>query len=210
MKLHELGLSNSTDKTKHIYKNFSYLDFYEKHFEKIRNEVKCFVEIGVLGGASLRMWEQYFPNATIYGIDINPSCKQFEGGNIKVIIGDQNNDEFLTRLKNELPQIDVLIDDGSHITSHQIKTFSYLYDKITKGGFYAIEDLRNSYEEFFNHHNVRKIWPGMSYNDENDNLKNYRKDFNGWIQEKVKKLDFHEETKLTSIHHYPMIVIFEN
>lgn len=210
MNLQELGLNNYTDKSRHKYKNLSYLDFYEKHFEKIRNEVKCFVEIGVLNGSSLSTWEQYFPNATIYGIDINPSCKQYEKGRIKIIIGDQNSDEFLNQLKNELPVIDILIDDGSHITAHQIKTFSHLYDKVKEGGFYAIEDLRNSYEEFFNHHDVRKIWPGMMYNDSNDSLKNYRKDFNDWIQEKVKKLDFHQESKLTSIHHYPMIVIFEN
>lgn len=210
MKLQELGLRFGTDKSKHVYKNMSYLDFYERHFKEIKDDVKCFVEIGVLDGNSLKVWSNYFPNATIYGIDINPNCKIYEEGNIKIIIGDQNDDNFLLELKNTIPEIDILIDDGSHITLHQIKTFDFLYEKVKKGGFYVIEDLRNSYEEFFNHHDVRKIWPGMVYNNPNDDLKNHRKDLNEWIEKKIKQLDFHQETKLISIHHYPMIIIFEN
>lgn len=210
MKLQEIGLITNTDKSRHKYKNLSYLDIYERYFEKIRDKVKCFVEIGVLNGASVEMWSRYFPNATIYGIDINPECKKYETDKIKIIIGDQNNDNFLLELKNLLPDIDILLDDGSHITSHQIKTYNHLYCKIKENGFYVIEDLRNSYEEFFNHHDVRNIWPGMIYNDNNDELKNFRNDFNEWVQEKVKKLDFHENIKLLCIHHYPMIVLFEN
>jgi len=54
--------------------------------------------------------------------------------------------------------IDILLDDGSHITNHQINTFNILYKNIKKGGFYIIEDLTNSYEEQLNHHNLRAIW----------------------------------------------------
>ena len=210
MKLQNIGLECGTDKSKHMFKNMSYLDFYEKHFDNIRENVTCFVEIGVLNGNSLKMWSRYFPNATIYGIDINPNCRKFETEKIKILIGDQNDDNFLKEVSSMIPIIDILIDDGSHITSHQIKTFNYLYPNIKEGGFYVIEDLRNSYEEFFNHHDIRSIWPGMSLNKPQDNLKNFRSELNEWIHEKIKKLDFHEETNLKSIHHYPMIIIFEN
>ena len=68
----------------------------------------------------------------------------------------------------------------------------------------------NSYEEVLNHHDIRSIWPGMAYNNLSDELKNYRDDFNIWIQSMVKKLDFHDiSSNLLAIHHYPMIVIFE-
>ena len=211
MKLQEIGLINGTDKAGHTYKNISYLNIYEKHFEKIRNDVKVFVEIGILNGKSLKMWKEYFPNAIIYGIDINPNCKQFEEDRIKILIGDQNNDDFLNKVKSEIKEIDILLDDGSHITTHQIKTFNYLHELIKSGGFYIIEDLRNSYEDFSGEHDLRIIWPGMNYNKQDDPLKNSRVDFNNWVAEMTKKLDFHEEeNKIFGIYQYPMIIIFEN
>jgi hypothetical protein len=211
MKLQDLGKKYGTDKSRHSYKNMSYLDIYERYFEKRRLEIKTFVEIGILNGNSLKTWAEYFPNAIIYGIDINPDCKKYELDRVKIFIGDQNDHVFLKQIMTEIPKIDILLDDGSHITSHQIKTFNYLNQNIQKNGFYVIEDLRNSYEEFFNHHNVRNIWPGMVYNDSKDELKNYRTDFNNWVQKMIKDLDFHnQDTNLFSIHFYPMIIIFEN
>lgn len=211
MILQEIGLKTGTDKAGHTYKNISYLNIYEKHFEKIRNDVKVFVEIGILNASSLRMWKEYFPNAIIYGIDIDPRCSQFEEDRIKILIGDQNDDNFLNKVKLEINEIDILLDDGSHITTHQIKTFNYLHGLIKKGGFYIIEDLRNSYEEFSGDCDLRSIWPGMSYNNTDDLLKNSRYDFNNWVAEMVKKLDFHEnENVIFGIYQYPMIIIFEN
>jgi hypothetical protein len=208
--LQKIGKKYNTDKTTHIYRGVSYLDLYDKHFFNMRHKVKRFVEIGVLNGSSLLMWRDYFPNAEIIGIDINPACIQYESERIKIFIGDQNNDEFLKMLVENLGDIDILLDDGSHITNHQIKTFNYLYPKITNEGFYMIEDLRNSYEEVLNHHNLREIWPGMIYNDTQDNLKNFRGEFNNFVNDIVKKLDFHTEDKILGIYHYPMILIIEN
>jgi cephalosporin hydroxylase len=211
MKLQEIGTKTGTDKSTHSYKNINYLDIYHKHFEKNRLDVKVFVEIGILNGSSLRMWKEYFPNAIIYGIDIDPRCKSFEEDRIKIFIGDQNDDDFLNKIKSEISSIDILLDDGSHITNHQIKTFNYLHELIKNGGFYVIEDLRNSYEEFANPYDLRTSWPGMKYNKPEDDLKNYRKDFNEWVQGMIKKLDFHDNNnKICGIYHYPMIVIFEN
>lgn len=209
--LQEIGKQTNTAKSRLEYKGMTYLDIYEKHFERIRNEVKCFVEIGVLKGESLKMWEEYFPNAIIYGIDIEPNCKQYESERIKIFIGDQNDDEFLKMISQEIGEIDILLDDGSHITRHQINTFNHLYNNVSKKGYYVIEDLRNSYEEFSSQYDLRQIWPGMSHNKPEDDLKNYRVEFNSWIGDMVKKLDFHDEKfNLFGIYHYPMIVVFEN
>lgn len=211
MLLQNLGLKYGTDKSRHQYKNVSYLDIYARHFEKVRYDVKTFVEIGVLNGSSLKMWKEYFPNAIIYGIDIDPRCSEFEEDRIKIFIGDQNDDDFLTKVKNQIGEIDILLDDGSHITTHQIKTFNYLHSSIKQGGFFAIEDLRNSYEEFNGDLDLRLYWPGMAYNKPEDTLKNKREDFNTWVNNMVRKLDFHdEENKIFGIYHYQMIIIFEN
>tara|TARA_B110001469_G_C9535883_1_gene266264 strand:+ start:309 stop:866 length:558 start_codon:yes stop_codon:yes gene_type:complete len=167
-----LGCRYNTDKAdkKHRFKNKTYCDIYDKYFIKIRNNVTKFVEIGINDGCSLRMWKRYFPNATIYGIDIDPSCKIHEEDRIKCFIGDQNDENFLLEMKEKIGKYDILLDDGSHITSHQIKTFNILYENCHENGFYIIEDL--------NHHNVREIWPGMKYNKKDDELKNYRPDLN--------------------------------
>lgn len=50
----------------------------------------------------------------------------------------------------------------------------------------------------------------MKYNKENDTLKNYSSDLNNFFQDKLKELYFHRTNKLFAIHHYPMIVIFDN
>jgi hypothetical protein len=208
--LQALGRIHRTDKCQHTFKGKTYCDIYDKYLIDMRMNVKKFVEIGIKSGASLKMWEEYFPNATIYGIDIDPSCKKYEGGRIKCFIGDQNDEDFLLEMKEKIGKYDVLVDDGSHITEHQIKSFNILYENCDENGIYIIEDLRNSYEEFCNHHDLRTIWPGMKYNKENDELKNYRKDLNEFFQDKVKQLDFHSSDKLYSLHHYPMIAIFKN
>lgn len=210
--LQQLGRKYGTDKSSnsHTFKKKSYCDIYDKYFINIRNKVKTFVEIGIKSGCSLKMWEEYFPNATIYGIDIDPSCKKYEKGRIKCLIGDQNDEKFLLEVKKEIGKYDILLDDGSHITLHQIKTFNILYENCDENGFYIIEDLRNSYEEVLNHHDVRNIWPGMRYNNKDDELRNYRKNLDDFFQDKIKKLDFHRTDKMFAIHYYPMLVIFDN
>ena len=142
MVLNSLGKKYLTDKCKHKYANISYLDIYEKYFEKNRFNIKTVLEIGVYKGSSLKMWKEYFPNATIYGIDINPNAKQYEEDRINIIIADQNSDDDLKKIKNSIKSIDILIDDGSHITKHQIKTYEYLSTNISHNGYYIIEDLK--------------------------------------------------------------------
>jgi hypothetical protein len=39
---------------------------YKKYFDTLRATELVLVEIGVLGGASLREWREYFPRAQIF------------------------------------------------------------------------------------------------------------------------------------------------
>ena len=210
--LEALGIKYNTDKvdSSHTYKNMNYCNIYEKYFYKIKDKVTKFVEIGIKDAYSLKMWKEYFPNAIIYGIDIDPMCKQYEEDRIKCLIGDQNDEKFLLNIKDIIGDYDILLDDGSHITEHQIKSFDILYENCRKNGFYIIEDLRCSYEEYLNHHDIRKCWPGMKYNKIDDQLKNYREDFVKFTEDKIKKLNFHNSGKMFAVHYYPMIIIFEN
>ena len=120
---------NNTNRVIHKWEH--YFEIYDRHFSAYRDKEIVILEIGVFQGGSLQMWKNYFgPKAKIYGIDIDPDCKKFEEENIEIFIGSQSDKKFLRKLKNEIPPIDILIDDGGH-TMNQIKTsFLELFDQV--------------------------------------------------------------------------------
>ena len=129
-----------------INKFYHYFDVYERHFKKFRNQEITVLEIGVFKGGSLQMWKEYFgPRAKIYGVDIDPECKKYEEDGIEIIIGSQTDRTFLRELKEKIPHLDILIDDGGHTMRQQIITFEELYDHIDTNGVYLCEDLHTSY-----------------------------------------------------------------
>lgn len=123
-----------------------YFEIYETYFKKYRNTEVVVLEIGVSDGGSLQMWKNYFGNkAKIYGIDINPKCKQLEEENIEIFIGSQSDRNFLKDVKTKIPKIDILIDDGGHTMKQQITAFEELFDFIKSDGIYLCEDTHTSY-----------------------------------------------------------------
>jgi len=124
----------------------NYFEVYEAHFERFRGREVHVMEIGVLMGGSLQMWKHYFgPQAQVYGVDVNPACRQFEEERVRVLLGDQGDREFLRALRSEVPRIDILIDDGGHRMDQQIATFEELFPHISEDGVYLCEDLHTSY-----------------------------------------------------------------
>jgi hypothetical protein len=100
------------------------------------------VEIGVQTDASVQMWQEYFPNAEILGIDIDPDCKRFESDRIKIIIGDQTDREFLLSFaRKNFGTIDIVVDDGLHTPNAIQTSFQVLYPALSAHGIYAVEDL---------------------------------------------------------------------
>ena len=119
----------------------NYLPLYWRHFRDLRETARRVLEIGVSSGDSLRLWEEFFPNATIYGVDIDPECRQHASERIEVITGDQGDPDFLASLPGDL---DVVIDDGSHRVAHQILGVQKLLPRVCDGGVYVVEDLEDS------------------------------------------------------------------
>ena len=129
-----------------IHKWLHYFEIYDRHLSRFRGTAVNLVEIGVYQGGSLQMWKYYFGDrATIWGIDVNPSCRAFEEAGINVIIGDQSDRTFLKSLTSQLPRVDILIDDGGHTMRQQRTTFEELFPKIDAHGIYICEDLHTSY-----------------------------------------------------------------
>ena len=128
-----------------ILKWSNYGDIYDKHFAKFRDQPINILEIGVLRGGSMRIWEKYFPKANVFGIDINEECLQYQSDRTKIFIGDQSDVSFLRNIKAKIPRIDILIDDGSHRAKDQKITFDEMYYHVRKPGIYLIEDIELNY-----------------------------------------------------------------
>jgi hypothetical protein len=123
-----------------------YFDVYDRYFNQYRNKKITIVEIGVYQGGSLQMWRKYFgPEATIWGIDIDLRCKQLEDENTHILIGSQEDPQFLRSIVDKIGPIDILIDDGGHTQDQQIVSFEELYKHIKIGGLYLCEDVHTSY-----------------------------------------------------------------
>lgn len=135
-KLDEIAISCGTDKNSQCH---NYTPYYELFFEPIRNKVMNVLEAGVYHGDSLRMWREYFPNAIIYGADIE-NCSQHDEDRISTLIMDQSSATALTIGKARLPFMDIIVDDGSHQSADQILTLEQLWPHLNSGGFYVIED----------------------------------------------------------------------
>jgi len=134
--LEELGAKYLPTKRIH-----NYLPYYWMHFRDIRFEVRHVLEIGVQTDRSIRMWEEFFPNATIYGLDIDPECERLAGGRCKIFIGDQSDRTFLNQVVESAGgHFDIIIDDGSHRVEHQLTTFDFLFPALSEHGIYVVED----------------------------------------------------------------------
>ena len=88
------------------------------------------------------MWREYFPHAEIFGVDIVERARQYEEERIHIIQADLSELQQVARLREIEPQI--IIDDASHIVSHQLLALFTLFDVLPSGGVYILEDLETS------------------------------------------------------------------
>jgi hypothetical protein len=129
-----------------IFKWMHYLPIYQRIFGPFVSRPLRFLEIGVLAGGSMHMWREFFgPTATIFGIDINPDCAGYGGTAGQVRIGSQADPDFLRAVVTEMGGVDIVLDDGSHVASHQRASYEVLFPMLEDGGLYVIEDLHTSY-----------------------------------------------------------------
>jgi len=185
--LQQLGEINGTDKhdDNHRFSGKTYLDVYEEYFNTYRESVTCMLEIGVLRGQSLKTWRDYFINAQIWGIDIDPIAKADYGERINVITGSQIDE---SALKNVAPdqQFDIIIDDGSHLVDHIIRSYELLWPRVKSGGYYVIEDLGCTYGD---NTPLINIWPGQNLNPPDTNFVNDRTKLNAFFIDIVHGID---------------------
>jgi len=145
MKLSEFynQLSPKSDKgTEHDYIN----GYYCAEFTPRKNEYIKIMEIGVLNGESINLWNKYFENAMeIVGVDINITnqAKGLIEQNDKVILENENaySEIYINSIIDN--NYDYIIDDGPHTLQSQIQFIELYYPKIKKGGKLIIEDIQS-------------------------------------------------------------------
>ncbi len=125
----------------------SYLPVYEEILAPYRETAKNVLEIGLFRGDSLRMWESYFINANVHGIDCDEQPHggmadlrpMIAEGTHNIIIGDATSETDVEKHFKDT-MFDFVCDDGNHVTDCQIKTFNLLKNKMNSGALYIIED----------------------------------------------------------------------
>jgi len=151
----ELGLKYGADKSPAVV--HMYTPAYYEYFKDMRNSVKKVFEMGIGNRAQAHMvgrlglyfvmgpslWRDFFPNAMIYGADIDTKSL-FTDDRIKTYYCNEDNDEEVKKLIEEIgSDIDIVIDDGNHGVGHQIHLCQTLMPLLKKDVMYFIEDSRD-------------------------------------------------------------------
>ena len=133
-------IKHGTDKeAKHKYCSA----FYDNAFCDLKDKKLNILEIGIQNGSSLVLWNEYFKNSIIYGIDNTNFIKDRLDAypRIKTII----QDAYKKELTSNLPLFDIIIDDGPHTLESQIKFINNYFKKLNKNGKLFIEDVDGKY-----------------------------------------------------------------
>ena len=126
----------------------SYELCYEKHFLPVKNEPINILEIGIFKGESMKVWLEYFPNATVYGIDIFQRIKENElpilkNPRVKYLKLDSVSEQAKQIITENWGDIkfDFIIDDGLHTPVANRLTFLNFINFLKNDGVFFIEDV---------------------------------------------------------------------
>jgi len=148
----ELLIESGSDK----YHRHHYEKYYRNWLADFRNKPALkFLEIGARDGKSLGLWSKYFTQPSlILGLAYDAHNKSHTTRgvedrsskleNVQVYFGDQSKKETMNALKEKGPW-DIIIDDGSHVPQHMVFSLFSLWESVTPGGLYVIEDLETNY-----------------------------------------------------------------
>lgn len=138
----------------------NYTQYYSDIFEKFRFEEINFFELGLgtnnvnvesnmgengIPGASIFGWCEYFPNANVFGADIDTGCL-FSTDKIRTFYCDQNNPKIVRQMWDNKYldfKFDIIIEDGLHTFDANITFFENSIHKLKRHGIYIIEDINN-------------------------------------------------------------------
>lgn len=132
--------------TGHHGPRLGYTEVYHSYFEDYKNKEITFLEIGIGSGPSINVWNEYFTHkdSKIYMVDIHPWTGPVPE-RVTTIDADQSSRNDLRRVIDMIGEgIDIIVDDGSHVCSHQQGSLGFLFEYLKSCGQYWVEDLCTS------------------------------------------------------------------
>lgn len=215
--LTKIGRVFGTDKVdpSHTHNGLAYTDVYERYFRPWRMRRFTLLELGVFRGDSLRMWNAFFPRATVVGLDLEPRAVE-RAPEFDVTVGSQADPKALQGILDRHPDIRLVVDDASHVTELTIASFRYVFPRLPRGSVYVIEDLTpGTYGEWEGHDpELGAHWPGAA---ENPGVSKFtpRKVMDDFVLELVHDCDmgggpFGEgpgEKQVSFVHVWPSILV---
>jgi len=149
----QIGIDKSPYTTLEGAHRHPYTGIYSMLFGPLKNRPVQFAEIGIAGGGSVILWNQYFKKGVFRFFDRDANflanaksfgfpCSTFE-------LMDVAKDGDITRALGEsgIDFYDVILDDSSHEYDHQIRIIKEAMPFIKSGGYIIVEDVfRNTPE----------------------------------------------------------------
>jgi trans-aconitate methyltransferase len=141
--IHEKNLNNVTHPEFGTDKEYDHMyctGFYDKEFLKYKDKQIIITEVGIAKGGSIVLWDEYFDDAHIIGIDnreqgAKENTKHLD--NVQIVYADAYSETFV----ESLPMSDIIIEDGSHHFVDQVKSIQLYLSKLKPGGVFIIEDI---------------------------------------------------------------------
>lgn len=124
----------------------SYINYYEREFQPVRMYCRM-LEIGLMTGASLKLWSEFFYNYELCGIDLRQGFNDakpwqqdlLDDPDIEIHFGIDSTKDIVQFNKN----FSIILDDGAHDWESQLRTFCNYWPQLAQGGIYYIEDVEN-------------------------------------------------------------------
>ncbi len=121
---------------------------------------------------------------------------------LRYLLGSQSDRKFLDYVKDNIPPVDILIDDGGHYMNQQIILFEELFGYIKKNGVYLCEDTHSSYWLVFGG-GYKRRGTFIEYS------KNFIDMLNAFHSEQRKHKINNFTKSVNSIHYYDSVLVIE-
>ena len=125
----------------------SYIETYDSVLAEYQEKDVNILEIGNHHGGSIKLWSDYFKNASIFGIEIGERTGLRQFDNIDNITINENTDaisfETIRMFEDLGVKFDIIIDDGSHHPAHQVFAAKFWSKFLKDDGIMIIEDVQN-------------------------------------------------------------------
>jgi hypothetical protein len=121
--------------------NSNYGTMYDEILQPYRESEINLFEISNNLNESVKIWENYLPLAKIYGMTNDDALNSNS-----FIFGNQDSTDDLKKIVKSIPKCHIIIDNGTHVAEHQLKSFHFLFENLLDyGGIYIIENIQYSY-----------------------------------------------------------------